>query len=118
MADFHQEGLITTLHPLYQSFDREEIWKTWKRAEEYYIYLCISPITSIFIAEYRILRNRDPIMDNIQKVRYLTQCGGGIGGAPKKPNSGRPKEYSGGSNAESGAKVVGRAELSAGLQGD
>ena len=24
MADFHQEGLITNLHPLYESFDRDE----------------------------------------------------------------------------------------------
>ena len=36
MADFHQEGLITTLHALYETFDREEyLVRLEKKLEDY-----------------------------------------------------------------------------------
>ena len=43
MADFHQEGIITTLHALYEAFDREEYLENLEqKLEEYSRHLKIS----------------------------------------------------------------------------
>ena len=36
MADFHQEGIITTLHALYEAFDREAYRRNLERKLEGY----------------------------------------------------------------------------------
>ncbi|HDN60125.1 MAG TPA: glycosyl transferase [Candidatus Marinimicrobia bacterium] len=72
MADFHQEGIITTLHALYEVFDREEYLVSLERKlEEYSRHLKISLLLPCFYTELQNPQVLNHIMDEIQKVSYL-----------------------------------------------
>ncbi|MCK5514152.1 MAG: glycosyl transferase, partial [Deltaproteobacteria bacterium] len=72
MADFHQEGIITTLHALYEVFDREEYLTSLERKlEEYSRHLRISLLLPCFYTELQNPQVLNHIMDEIQQVSYL-----------------------------------------------
>jgi len=96
MADFHQEGLITTLHPLYEAFDRDEyLVNLEKKLVEYSRHLCISLLLPSLFSEIKNPQVLNPIMDNIQKVRYLHRVVVALGGAPEEAQFREAKEYFG-----------------------
>jgi glucosyl-3-phosphoglycerate synthase len=96
MADFHQEGLITTLHPLYESFDREEyLVNLEKKLEEYSRHIGISLLLPSLFSEIQNPQVLDRIMDNIEKVRYLHRVVVALGGAPEEARFREAKEYFG-----------------------
>jgi glucosyl-3-phosphoglycerate synthase len=96
MADFHQEGLITTLHPLYEAFDRDEyLVNLEKKLEEYSHHLCISLLLPSLFSEIKNPQVLNPIMDNVQKVRYLHRVVVALGGAPEEAQFREAKEYFG-----------------------
>ena len=85
MTDFHQEGIITTLHALYESFDREEYLSNLeKKLEEYARHLRISLLLPSLYSEIQNSRVMDRIMDEISKVRYLHNIVVALGGAPEE----------------------------------
>jgi glucosyl-3-phosphoglycerate synthase len=96
MADFHQEGLVTTLHSLYEAFDREEyLVKLEKKLEEYSHHLGISLLLPSLFSELKNPQVLDPIIENIQKVRYLHRVVVALGGAPDESQFREAKEYFG-----------------------
>jgi glucosyl-3-phosphoglycerate synthase len=96
MADFHQEGLITNLHPLYESFDRDEyLVNLEKKLEEYSQHIGISLLLPSLFSEIHNPQVLDPIMDNIQKVRYLHRVVVALGGASEEAQFREAKEYFG-----------------------
>jgi glucosyl-3-phosphoglycerate synthase len=83
MADFHQEGLITTLHALYEAFDREEYLADMeKKLEEYEKHRRIGLLLPSLHSEIQNPAVLDRIMDEIQKVRYLHSVVVALGGHP------------------------------------
>jgi glucosyl-3-phosphoglycerate synthase len=96
MADFHQEGLITNLHPLYESFDRDEyLVNLEKKLEEYSQHQGISLLLPSLFSEIQNPQVLDPIMDNILKVRYLHRVVVALGGASEEAQFREAKEYFG-----------------------
>ncbi|MCK4272404.1 glycosyl transferase, partial [bacterium] len=72
MADFHQEGIITTLHALYETLDRGEYLVNLERnLEEHARHSRISLLLPSLFSEMRNPQVLDRILDEIQKVRYL-----------------------------------------------
>lgn len=94
MSDFHQEGLITTLHGLYEAFDREEyLGQLERKLEDYarHIRMCL-----LLPCLYSELQNRtvlDRIVDDIQKVCYLRSVVVALGGAPVERKFREVKQY-------------------------
>jgi len=94
MADFHQEGIITNLHSLYEAFDREEyLARLEEKLEEYSRHLGISLLLPSLFSEIRNPQVLDPIMENIQRVRYLHRVAIALGGAPEEAQFKEAKEY-------------------------
>jgi glucosyl-3-phosphoglycerate synthase len=94
MADFHQEGIITTLHPLYDAFDRAEYLISLERrledhAEHGKICLLL-PSLFLEIENHQVL---DRILGHIQEVRYLHRVVVALGGAPGEDQFQQAKEY-------------------------
>ncbi|MFH1351281.1 MAG: glycosyl transferase [Pseudomonadota bacterium] len=96
MADFHQEGLITNLHPLYEAFDREEYLANLERKlEEYANHLKISLLLPSLYTEIQNPDVLGPILNEIQKVRYLYNVVVALGGAPEEAQFREAREYFG-----------------------
>jgi glucosyl-3-phosphoglycerate synthase len=96
MGDFRQEGLITTLHSLYEAFDREEyLTNLEKKLEEYARHRRIGLLLPSLYSEIQNPAVLDRIMDEIQKVRYLHSVVVALGGAPEKSQFMEAKEYFG-----------------------
>jgi len=96
MADFHQEGIITTLHGLYECFDREEYLAILeKKLEEYSRHLKISLLLPSLHAEMLVPNVLDTILREIQKVRYLSNIVIALGGAQEEKKFLEAKDYFG-----------------------
>jgi len=94
MADFHQEGIITTLHSLYEAFDREEYLVSLERKlEEYARHLRISLLLPSLHSEILNPPVLDRIMEEIQKVRYLHCVVVALGGAPEEARFKEARDY-------------------------
>jgi glucosyl-3-phosphoglycerate synthase len=94
MADFHQEGLITTLHALYEAFDREEYLENMeKKLEEYASHRKIGLLLPCLYSEIQNPQVLDRIVDEIQKVRYIHSVVVALGGAPEETKFKEAKEY-------------------------
>jgi glucosyl-3-phosphoglycerate synthase len=108
MADFHQEGIITTVHALYRAFDREKYLKDLeKKIEEYATHLKISLLLPSLYSEIQNPEVLDNIISEIQKVRYLSNVVVALGGAPEEPQFKEAKEYFGRlRSAECDVKIV------------
>ncbi len=82
MTDFHQEGIITNLHGLYQAFDPEEYLNSLEsRLEGYAQRLRISLLLPCLVGEIRNAGVLDHILEEIQQVRYLHNVVVALGGA-------------------------------------
>ncbi|KPK30596.1 MAG: hypothetical protein AMK69_03000 [Nitrospira bacterium SG8_3] len=96
MADFHQEGIITTLHALYEAFDREEyLVNLEKKLDEYSRHLRISLLLPSLYAEMQNPEVLDRILEEIQKVQYLHSVVVALGGASEEAQFKEAKEYFG-----------------------
>lgn len=72
MADFHQEGTITTFHDLYRAFDPEEYLVNLEdRLEKYTKKNRVSLLLPCHFTELENREVLDRIVENIKKVRYL-----------------------------------------------
>ncbi len=96
MGDFHQEGFITTLHSLYEAFDREKYLEHLERKlEEYARHVKISLLLPSLHSEIRNPQVLDPILEEIGKVRYLHSVVIALGGAPEESHFREALEYFG-----------------------
>jgi glucosyl-3-phosphoglycerate synthase len=94
MADFHQEGIITTIHALYEAFDCEEYLASLEaKLEEYAQHLRISLLLPSLHAEIHVPDVLGRILDDIQKVRYLHSVVVALGGAQEEEKFREAKEY-------------------------
>jgi glucosyl-3-phosphoglycerate synthase len=96
MADFHQEGLITTLHDLYGAFDRDEyLTRLEKKLGECARHVRISLLLPSLYSEIKNPPVLDRILAEIQKVRYLKSVVVALGGAPEESQFREAREYFG-----------------------
>jgi glucosyl-3-phosphoglycerate synthase len=94
MTDFHQQGVITTLHPLYEAFDRGTyLQRLEAKLEEYTHHLNISLLLPCLFEEIKNPSVLDRIMDEIQHVRYLRSVVIALGGAPEESQFREAKSY-------------------------
>jgi glucosyl-3-phosphoglycerate synthase len=94
MSDFRQEGIITTLHALYETFDREEyLANLERRLEEHSRHLCIGLLLPCHYAEIANRKVLDPILDEIENVRYLCRVVVALGGASDEAQFREAKAY-------------------------
>ena len=97
MVDFHQEGIVTTLHALHELFDREEYLQELERKlEEYSTRIRITLLLPSLYSEIQNSRVLDPIVHAIQHVRYLHSVVIALGGVPEEEQFREAKEYFGG----------------------
>jgi glucosyl-3-phosphoglycerate synthase len=96
MTDFHQEGFITTLHALYEAFDREEyLVNLENKLEEYSAHRRISLLLPSLYAEIQTPGVLDRILDEIEKTRYLHSVVVALGGAPEESRFKEARDYFG-----------------------
>ncbi len=96
MADFHQEPWITTLHGLYEAFDKEEyLGELEERLEQHARYENVSLLLPSLHSEMQNAGVLDRILDQIQAVRYLKNVVVALGGAPAAHQFEEAKAYFG-----------------------
>ena len=96
MSDFHQEGIITTLHALYEAFDPEAYLVDLERKlEEYARHVKISLLLPSLYSEIQTPKVLGRILDEIQKVKYLHNVVVALGGAQEESLFKEAKEYFG-----------------------
>ncbi len=94
MTDFHQEGIITTLHALYEAFDREAYLDDLERKlEEYSRHLSICLLLPCLYSELSNPPVLDRITDEIKKVQYLRRVVIALGGTQKESQFQEAKQY-------------------------
>lgn len=82
MADFHQEGTVTTLHALYEAFDRDVYLEELEN--KLVGYASHQNIALLLPCLYSELQNPDvldPIVDSISRVDYIASVVVALGGA-------------------------------------
>lgn len=101
MADFHQEPLITTLHGLYEAFDRTSyLTELESRLEQHAQHESISLLLPSLHSEMQNAGVLDRILEQIKEVRYLKNVVVALGGAPEEHQFREAKEYFGRLEAE------------------
>ena len=96
MADFHQEPLITTLHGLYEAFDKASyLTELEHRLVQHGQQKKISLLLPSLHSEIQNAGVLDRILDQIQDVRYLNNIVVALGGAPEERQFHEAKEYFG-----------------------
>ena len=96
MTDFHQEGVITTLHALHEAFDPEEYLAALEnKLKEYSRHTKISLILPSLYSEILNPQVLDRIINHIQQVGYLHSVVVALGGAPEEAQFREAKEYFG-----------------------
>jgi glucosyl-3-phosphoglycerate synthase len=81
MTDFHQEGVITTLHGLYTAFDRQTYLEDLElRLEEHSRHMKIGLLLPCLISDLENRQVLDRIMEAIGQVRYLHSVAVALGG--------------------------------------
>jgi len=94
MTDFHQEGTITTLHALFEAFNKEEYMeKLEHKLEEYSRHLKISLLLPSLYSELENPQVIDRILNEIQKVNYIHCVVVALGGAPEKAQFQKARQY-------------------------
>ena len=94
MANFHQQGTITTLHALHEAFDREEyLTKLEKKLKEYSAHLKISLLLPCLYSEMERPEVLDPIVADIKAVDYLASVVVALGGTTDANQFQAAKEY-------------------------
>lgn len=96
MANFHQQGSVTTLHALYEAFDREEyLVNLEKKLKEYSSHLRISLLLPCLYSEMERPEVLDPIVNNIKEVGYISSVVVALGGTSEEAKLAKVKEYFG-----------------------
>ena len=96
MADFHQEGIITTLHALYEAFDREEyLISLEKKLVQYARHVKIGLLLPSLYSEIKVPEVLERILGEIEKVKYIHTVVVALGGAPEEAQFREAKEYFG-----------------------
>lgn len=96
MTDFHQEGIITTLHALYEAFDREEyLVQLERKLEEYSRHLSICLLLPCLYAELENRSVLNRIVDEIKQVGYLRRVVVALGGTQEDSRFREVKEFFG-----------------------
>jgi glucosyl-3-phosphoglycerate synthase len=96
MADFHQEPLITTLHGLYEAFEKPAYLEGLeRRLEQHAQHESISLLLPSLHSEMQNHGVLDRILDQIRDVRYLNNIVIALGGAEDEDRFGEAKEYFG-----------------------
>ena len=94
MVDFHQEGIITTLHALYESFDREKyLIDLERKLEGYSQHQSICLLLPCYYTELHNPKVLNQIMDEIQQVKYLKCIVIAYNGTSKKSEFKKAREY-------------------------
>jgi glucosyl-3-phosphoglycerate synthase len=108
MADFHQEETITTLHALYEAFDRASyLANLERRLEDHSRSQRICLLLPALLSELENPQVLDRILNEIQPVRYLHRAVIALGGALEEDGFERAKKYFGRlRTAERDVKVV------------
>lgn len=105
MADFHQEPLITTLHGLYEAFDKAAYLNELEnRLEQHAQHVSISLLLPSLHSEMGNAGVLDRILAQIMRVRYLNNIVIALGGAQEEEQFREAKEYFG--RLESGTRNV------------
>ncbi len=96
MTDFHQEGIVTTLHALHEVFNREGyLHELERKLEEYSRHVRISLLLPSLYSEIQNPQVLDPILYAIQQVRYLHSVVIALGGSPEEAQFREAKKYFG-----------------------
>ncbi|WP_058555789.1 hypothetical protein [Thiohalocapsa sp. ML1] len=96
MADFHQEPQITTLHALYEAFDKENYLVSLERKlEQHARHEHISLLLPSLYAELGNAGVLDRIIERIADVRYLRSIVVALGGAPEEDKFREAQAYFG-----------------------
>ncbi len=96
MADFHQEGIITTLHSLHEALDREAYLADLEsKLEEHARHQRICLLLPSLFSEMRNPEVLDPILYGIKEVNYLKRVVIALGGAPEEGQFQEAKTYFG-----------------------
>ena len=96
MTDFHQEGLITTLHSLYEAFEGQDYLKELEaKLEDHAQHTKISLLLPSLYSELQNPEVIDRITNEIGKVRYLRSVVVALGGAPEESQFREAREYFG-----------------------
>ncbi len=96
MADFHQEPQTTTLHALYEAFDRDNYLANLERKlEDHARHEHISLLLPSLYSEMANAGVLDRIIDRICEVRYLSSVTVALGGAAEEPQFREAQEYFG-----------------------
>jgi glucosyl-3-phosphoglycerate synthase len=96
MTDFHQGGVITTLHALYEAFDPRTYLESLERKLDHYAkHIRITLLLPSLFSEIQNTRVLDPILDEINRVRYLRNVVVALGGAPEESQFREAKDYFG-----------------------
>jgi glucosyl-3-phosphoglycerate synthase len=94
MADFHQEGIVTTLHALHEAFDRDAYLESLERKlEEYARHVKISLLLPSLYSEIHVPEVLDRILEEIRRVQYLHSVVVALGGAPEEDQFKEAREY-------------------------
>ena len=81
MVDFHQEGIITTLHGLHEIFDtRKYLENLEQKLEHYARHVRISLLLPCLYSELSVPHVLDNIVENINQVNYLHHVVVALGG--------------------------------------
>ncbi|WP_089725972.1 hypothetical protein [Candidatus Thiosymbion oneisti] len=96
MADFHQEPLITTLHGLYEAFDKASyLDELERRLEQHARHQNISLLLPSLYSEIGNVGVLDHILEQIKGVRYLSNIVVALGGASEERQFRQAQEYFG-----------------------
>ncbi len=96
MADFHQEPLITTLHALYEAFDRGSYQTNLeRRLEQHARHHNITLLLPSLYSEIHREDVLDNIIEQIKDVRYLSDIVVALGGAPTEEQFLEARDYFG-----------------------
>jgi glucosyl-3-phosphoglycerate synthase len=94
MATFHQTGIITTLHPLYEAFDRDEYLANLEnKLEGYSRHLKIALLLPSLYSEIKNPQVLDKIIDDLQHVNYIHRIVVALGGATDANEFEHAKDY-------------------------
>jgi len=96
MADFHQEPLITTLHGLYEAFDKASyLHELERRLEQHARHQNIGLLLPSLYTEMGNAGVLDRTLEQIEAVRYLSNVVVALGGASEERQFHQAKEYFG-----------------------
>lgn len=94
MSEFYQDGIITTIHSLYDIFDQDAyLARLEKKLEEFSKHMRICLLLPSIHDEIKVPEVLDNIIKNINQVNYIHHIAIALGGAKDKKNYEEAKKY-------------------------